>query len=265
MPILARAQARLYYEVHGAGYPLFLVHGGAGNSLSWYQQVPYFAKRYKVIVVDLRGFKHSACEPGHGHPRWFADDLQAVMDAEGHARAAFVCQSLGAWGALPLAVRSPGRVACLYLNGSTTPVYSDENWRVLRIAGEHLSGERTGPGGPGDPVGWNRALAAAHPAQRFLAAQIRQLNGPFDARSMQDDSVKLHAADLARYRTPTLVAGGAHDDFLTPTHHLHVAGLIPGALAQTFDDAGHSAYLETPEAFNLAVDAFVSRHTGAGA
>lgn len=262
MPILARGDVRLYYEVHGAGYPLFLIHGGAGNSLSWYQQVPHFAKRYKVIIVDLRGFKHSACPPGQVHPRWFADDIQAIMDAEGHRRAAFVCQSLGAWAALPLAVRAPERVACLYFNGSTTPVYSNENWRVLRIAGEYLDGKRTGNGGSGDPVGWNRALAIARPERLFLYAQIRQLNGPFDAQTMQADSVKLHAADLADYRTPTVVAGGAHDDFLTPTHHLHVAELIPGAVAHTFGDAGHSAYFETPDAFNAAVDAFLSRHVG---
>lgn len=259
MPIIQHNEANLYYEVHGEGYPLFFVHGGGGNTMCWFQQVPHFSKNYKVITVDLRGFKKSTCAPELVHPRFFADDMRAIMDAEGIRTAAFVCQSLGAWAGLPLAVRSPERVASLFITGSPSPAFSEKNWQVLRSSGDIFNSGRLGGSGRSDGVGWNRHVVATRPDLIFLYSQIKLLNGPFDARTMQDDSVKLHPVDLEAYRVPTMVAGGAHDDFLTPTHHHHVAGLIPGATSHTFLDAGHSAYFETPQDFNQVVDEFLKR------
>lgn len=257
MPIVKNDHAQLYYEVHGEGFPLFFVHGGGGNSMCWFQQVPHFSKNFKVITVDLRGFKKSSCPPELVHPRFFAEDMRCIMDAEGLSKASFVCQSLGAWAGLTLAVRSPERVSSLFINGSPTPAFSEQNWEVLRSSGDIFNSGRLGGSGRSDGVGWNRHIVETRPELIFLYSQIKLLNGPFDARTMQDESVKLYPADFKNYRVPTMVAGGAHDDFLTPTHHLLVASLIPGAGSHTFRDAGHSAYFETPEAFNRVVDDFL--------
>ena len=62
------------------------------------------------------------------------------------------------------------------------------------------------------------------------------------------------------YRTPTLISGGRYDNFLTPTHHLHIAGLIPGSETHTFENSGHSAYWEEPAEFNRVVSAFLERN-----
>ena len=104
MPTIARQDATLYYETHGSGHPLVFIHGGGGNTLAFYQQVAHFRDRYRVITMDLRGFHRSVLAPGVvSHPADFPDDLLAVLDAEGIASAALVCQSLGAWAGLPLA------------------------------------------------------------------------------------------------------------------------------------------------------------------
>ena len=163
MPIVENMGARLYYEVHGTGHPLIFVHGGGGNTLVWYQQVPHFSKDYKVITIDLRGFKKSACPPDLVHPRFFPDDLRAVMDAEELPAAALVCQSLGAWAGLPSAVRSPDRVSCLFISGSPTPAYSTENWAVLRSSGDIFNNRGFGAGGRSGGVGWNRRFVEDHP------------------------------------------------------------------------------------------------------
>ncbi len=131
MPFVEAKDARLYYEVHGTGYPLIFVHGGGGNTMAWFQQVPYFSRNYKVITVDLRGFKNSISAPEHVHPSVFADDMRAIMDAEGLSHAAFICQSLGAWAGLRVAVQTPDRVSCLFINGSPTPAYSETNWKMM--------------------------------------------------------------------------------------------------------------------------------------
>ena len=45
----------MYYEIHGDGTPLILLHGGLGNTLNWGNQIPALSKQYKVITVDSRG------------------------------------------------------------------------------------------------------------------------------------------------------------------------------------------------------------------
>jgi pimeloyl-ACP methyl ester carboxylesterase len=257
MPIVNVENARLYYEVHGGGYPLIFVHGGGGNTMAWFQQVPHFSKKYKVITVDLRGFKNSICAPEFVHPQYFAADMRAIMDAEALPHAAFICQSLGAWAGLRLAVQSPERVSCLFVNGSPTPAYSAQNWKLMERANPIFLGDdfKRGTG-----VGWNRQTLKDNPALVFLYTQIKALNPGFNSYTMEDDVNKVHPADLLGYKIPTTIAGGAHDDFLNPESHFHTASLIPGAETYTFADAGHSAYFETAAEFNAVVDRFLDRH-----
>ena len=150
----------------------------------------HFRDRYRVITMDLRGFHRSVLAPGVvSHPADFPDDLLAVLDAEGIASAALVCQSLGAWAGLPLAVRHPERVSCLFINGSPTPAYSEENWRTLRRA----TGIFNEAGAERDAaVGWNRKTARERPELMFLYGQIKQLNPGFDSTPMMDERVRLH-------------------------------------------------------------------------
>ena len=77
---------------------------------------------------------------------------------------------------------------------------------------------------------------------------------------MEDERIKIYPADLAGYSVPTMIVGGAHDDFLNPESHFHTASLIPGAETYTFSDAGHSAYFEIPDEFNAVLDKFLCRH-----
>ncbi|HHD7473857.1 TPA: alpha/beta fold hydrolase [Klebsiella oxytoca] len=259
MPKVQVQDAEIYYEIHGEGHPLIFIHGGGGNTMAWFQQVPFFAKNYKVVTVDLRGFKNSPCAPGLAHPRFFYDDMLAILDAEGFDRAAFVCQSLGAWAGLPVAVRSPERVSCLYINGSPTPAYSEENWNVLRKGSDIFMG---GSFGRGEGVGWNRRTLETNPELVFLYSQIKALNPApgFDSATMMDDVIKLYPEDFEGYKVPTIITGGAHDDFLVPGSHEHTATLIPGCKTYTFEDAGHSAYFETAPEFNRIVAEFLDTH-----
>lgn len=258
MPTVRNEHAELYYEVHGAGFPVVFIHGGGGNTIAWFQQVPLFAQRYKAITVDLRGFKHSRTAKEHAHPRFYPSDMLAILAAEGIAEAAFVCQSLGAWAGLPIAARHPERVRCIAISGSPTPAYSVENWNVLgRAVGIFNSGGRTAPRAD---CGWG-PVARERPEAFFLYKQISALNpGLFDGRWMQEESVRLYPDAFAGYRTPTIVMGGKHDDFLTPDCHRHAATLIPGATTHTFDDTGHSPYFEAPRHYNEVVGKFLAAH-----
>jgi 3-oxoadipate enol-lactonase len=45
----------LYYEVHGDGPAIVFAHGAGGNHLSWWQQVPVSASKYRCITAADRG------------------------------------------------------------------------------------------------------------------------------------------------------------------------------------------------------------------
>jgi len=91
--------------------------------------------------------------------------MRAIVDAAGWPESAFVCQSLGAWAGLPVAVCSPEHVSCLFVHGSPTPVYSEQRWRVMQRAdGIFLS-----TGGERDTaIGRNRRTLAERPELFFL-------------------------------------------------------------------------------------------------
>ena len=258
MPTITRDGAPLYYEVHGTGHPVFFIHGGGGNTLAWYQQIPYFKDKYKCIPVDLRGFKNSTWPAEQFHPKYYPDDMRAIMDAEGIKTAAFVCQSLGAWAGLPIAVYTPERVSCLFMNGSPTPAYSAENWKLMERANPIFMSKEFSRG---EGVGWNRETLKTRPELVFLYSQIKQLNPPgLNPLKMQADEVKIHPEHLNGYKVPTMLCGGAHDDFLIPGSHIHSASLIPGCSTYTFPNSGHSAYFEQAEQFNKVAAEFLARH-----
>src|SRR5438874_13574123 len=56
--------APLYYEVAGQGHPLLLIHAGIADSRMWDQQFDTFARQYRVIRFDLRGFGQSTVPAG---------------------------------------------------------------------------------------------------------------------------------------------------------------------------------------------------------
>jgi pimeloyl-ACP methyl ester carboxylesterase len=82
------------HEEHGAGGDgqpaAVFVHGSGGSALSWWQQLPVFAAKHRVVAFDHRGFGRSTCAPGALDPRCFAGDLAAILDDAGIERAALV-------------------------------------------------------------------------------------------------------------------------------------------------------------------------------
>jgi pimeloyl-ACP methyl ester carboxylesterase len=105
----------LYYEEHGSGEPLVLLHGGIGASEMFAAILDELAEARRVIAVDL---------PGHGHTRdvdrplraeLLADDVAALIEHLGLERADVMGYSLGGMVALRTAIQHPARVRRLVL------------------------------------------------------------------------------------------------------------------------------------------------------
>lgn len=252
MPTIEREGATLYYEVHGAGPAVAFVHGSGGSALSWWQQIPHFAARHRVVAFDHRGFGRSTCPPEALEPRHFADDLAAILDTAGVARAALVCQSMGGWTGLPFALAHPERTAALVLAGTPGGVVTK---RIQRDSAEvpQRAAERGFLG-----MALARAFLERNPARAFLYERIGSLNPPATLGTVLPKLVALRVGptQLAGFRVPTLVVVGTEDSFFSVEGLREVADAIPGARLQVLPGAGHSAYFEEPDVFNGLVESF---------
>ena len=107
--------AKIYYEQHGSGPAIMLIHGSGGHHMAWWHQVAYLARWFTVLTIDLRGFGNSTPVEGGPDSLDFVKDIEAVLDASGVERCALLGQSIGALSALRVAVRRPQRIAAVLL------------------------------------------------------------------------------------------------------------------------------------------------------
>jgi pimeloyl-ACP methyl ester carboxylesterase len=100
----------LYYEIHGTGEPLVLLHGGLGASEMFGPALERLAEGHRVIAVDLQGHGRTADVDRPIRLETMAEDIAALMDHLGIERVDAVGYSLGGGVAFQLAVRHPDRV-----------------------------------------------------------------------------------------------------------------------------------------------------------
>lgn len=254
MPAVAVEGGALHWDAWGAGPAVVLVHGSGGSALSWWQQVPRYARRHRVIAYDVYGFGRSQGDPALRHPRRLPGDLAAVLDAAGVARAALVCQSLGGWTGLPFALAHPERTAALVLCGSPGGLHTPGILRDFAGLPERVK-RRPGLAG----MALAEDCPAREPERTFLYEQIGARNPPdvIAAYGAGLAEVAIAPERMAGYAVPTLLLAGADDAFFSPPALAEAAAAIPGARLQVFPGVGHSPYWEVPERFDAEVLRFL--------
>lgn len=122
---IERDGVRVFWESYGEGRPLLLMPSWSiVPSRVWKAQIPYLARRFKVVVFDGRGNGRSDRPPGAAAyvPHEFTLDALAVMDAAGVERAAVLGLSRGAQWTLELASDHPERVAAAVFVAPALPL-----------------------------------------------------------------------------------------------------------------------------------------------
>ncbi|HXC77409.1 MAG TPA: alpha/beta hydrolase [Candidatus Acidoferrum sp.] len=105
----------LYYEIHGTGRPLVLLHGGLGSGEMFEPVLPMLAERHQVIVPDLQGHGRTADIDRPIDVRLMAGDVAALIDHLKLTRPDVVGYSLGGGVALQTAAQHPAKVRRLVL------------------------------------------------------------------------------------------------------------------------------------------------------
>src|SRR3984957_10527666 len=105
----------LYYEEHGSGQPLILLHGGLGMGEMYAPILPLLAKDRRVITVDLQAHGHTADADRPLRHETLADDIAGLIGHLGLAQADVMGYSFGGATALRTAIQHPDLVRRLVL------------------------------------------------------------------------------------------------------------------------------------------------------
>jgi pimeloyl-ACP methyl ester carboxylesterase len=217
MPYASVNSVDLYYERHGTGRPLVLLHGGLGSGGMFAPVLPILADNHEVILPDLQGHGRTADIDRPIDHRLMADDIAALMDHLGIEQADVVGYSLGGGVALFTAVKHPEKVRRLVLISA--------NIKRSAIPAEMLAQQE------------NVTAAAAEFMKETPMYQgyVRVAPRPEDFPRLLDKIGALmaddfdYSAEVSGLQMPTLlVAGDA--DMAPPSHYVDAFKLLDGGL-----------------------------------
>jgi 3-oxoadipate enol-lactonase len=255
VPFIEINGASLYYRQYGEGDDVVFLHGAGGNHLSWWQQVPVFAARFRVTVYDARGWGRSKGDMGVG--RWtLGTDLVALLEALGIGRAHIVAQSMGGRAVAGLIRHSPERVRSLVLCGTTAGASNDR----VRAMQESLRRERNGRNL--NEFSLADQFETQEPARATLFRQINGLNPPRPKGLLGKPPPgyrgSMHEA-IAGLGVPVLWLAGEHDRIVSPELVAECAALVARSQVYVIKGAAHSSYYERPDEWNRVVLDFFCR------
>jgi pimeloyl-ACP methyl ester carboxylesterase len=253
VPYASTDELNVYYEVYGEGRPLVFLHGGGGNHLAWWQQVPHFMDRYQVITIDFPGFGLSRSKTDQYDNADYATAIVAVLDHAGIDRALLVSQSAGSYGSLRLAVTNPERVAGAVMASNLSPVGDDIAAldRIGRNAVRHL---------PVKDFLLTKQFQEKQPDKVFLFFQVGSINLTGPGKAVPSTNSVHNSISIQQIRNAinagvhiTFIQGTA-DVMVHPPAYDRLRELLPEANVRMVEGAPHSDYWENPERFNAVVD-----------
>jgi non-heme chloroperoxidase len=248
------------------GPEIVFVHGFSQASLSWARQVrSELARDFRMITYDLRGHGNSDKpleREKYQEPKYWADELKAVMDAASLKRPVLVGWSYG------------GRIISDYVSVHGT----------TRLAGLSYvdAVSKTDPSFFGPAVPLSVEMSSDVLATN-IAATRAFLRNCFEKQPTQDDFEEILAFNmmvppkvranmggrqlniddlLRKLDLPVLVTQGEQDRFVLPAMSKHTAETIPGAKLSIYPGVGHSSFYEDAPRFNSELATFVRSANG---
>jgi pimeloyl-ACP methyl ester carboxylesterase len=257
MPYAMSGQCRIYYESHGSGPPLVLVHGAGGNHAIWWQQVAHFRARHRVITVDLRGFGRSDTVSDGPDSLDFPEDIHAVLQHAEAAPAVLLGQSIGAVAALRCAVRHPERVAAVVLANSVGGLSHPELTPLVKA--DRAEAEKLAV--------IDRLLTKPFQEQQAAKTLLFLEIGTFNQAKMPDlrnmSTPGPTPDEVRRSGVKVHFIAGETDRVLSPPTARKAQSLLTSSTLDVVAGAPHSMYWEVPELFNTSLEGCLHPSHGA--
>lgn len=220
----------LYYEEQGKGEPIFLLHGNGEDGTYFVNQLSYFSDKYRMIAVDTRGHGKSPRGTAPFTIGQFAMDLQKLMDRLQISGAVILGFSDGANIAMKFALKYPGRVKALILNGGNLNTKGVK--RSIQIPIE---------------IGYRFA--------KLFAGKSEEAKSHMEILGLMVNEPNIKPEELRAIQAPTLVIAGTKDMIKQP-HTEMIAENIPNAKLSVIP-GDHFIANKNPDEFNKEVEAFL--------
>ena len=232
---------QIYFEVHGSGDPLLLLHGFSGSSQDWSTLTTGKLAEFQLITPDLRGHGRSSTLTAAFRHQDAATDMLALLD---HLRIPS-CKGLGISGGgnvlLHMATRQPDRINAMVLV-SATPYFPAQARPIMRQHAENL------------PKSQWAILRRTHPGGD---EQIKALLASTKSFADSYDDLAFTPPHLATIKARTLIVQGDRDPLYPVELSVEMAKAIPQSQLWILPNAGHGPvigakwpeFLETSAAF----------------
>jgi len=225
---------KMYAETYGQGAPLLIIHGNGGSIKDFIYQIPYFDKKYKVIIADSRAQGNSTDKGDSLTYEMMADDYSALLDAMKIDSAYVIGWSDGGINALLLAIRHPEKV------------------KKLASTGANLAPDTTAV--PKEV--WDIALPT-YIALKEKTSKTAQEKNEYKLMRLLAEQPHIPLTDLQKISCPSLIIGGDHD-VIKEEHTMLIFKNIPKAYLWILPGSGHSTPVFYKDDFNKVVDRFFS-------
>ena len=232
--------ARIYFEVHGTGEPVMLLHGFSGSSLDWAAVIEEWRSSFQLIVPDLRGHGRSSVPAKPFRHQDAAHDMLALLD---HLKLDS-CQALGVSGGgnvlLHIATMQPDRLQAMVLV-SATPYFPAQARPIMRRYPESL------------PESQWEYLRSRHAGGD---AQIKAILESAGAFADSFDDMNFTPPLLSTIQARTLIVQGDRDPLYPVELSMEMAKAIPHSSLWIIPNAGHGPVLgeRWPEFLKVAAD-----------
>ena len=210
---------KMYYEIHGSGEPLVLLHGAfMAITDDWRQWINELAKTHKVIAVEMQGHGRTADIQRDMTYDNFSDDVAALLDYLKIASADIVGYSLGGGVAIDTAIRHPEKVrkvvsisAPIRRDGwvkEANDFWPNFRWEMMKGTPAETEREKLNPIPNSFPDFFNHLKATAMKPYDFGADKLKATKAPMFFIHGDADGIRLdHIAEMYR-----LKGGDIHGD-----------------------------------------------------
>jgi pimeloyl-ACP methyl ester carboxylesterase len=213
----------LYFEVHGTGDPVLLLHGFSGSSQDWTGVIAEWRNEFQPIVPDLRGHGRSGTLSETFRHRDAAADVLALLDHLKVSECKALGVSCGGNVLLHVATMQPDRIDAMVLV-SATPYYPPQARAIMRQYRNSLPEQQ-----------WE-ILRRRHPGGDV---QIEALLASTEAFADSYDDMTFTPPDLSTIRARTLIVQGDRDPLYPVELSVEMAKAIPKSSLWIVPGGGH--------------------------